>query len=582
MKWLFFFSLLVLSCSAPTASQSQTEQEEDQDIFAFANNDSGTKASFDFMQKKAYQETYQYKVAKSVFDRLIAAKGDFSKRVPTLVISDASRQIAYASPRKAIIGLEMSAYKACQKMGKDSLNAIAVLLAHELIHVYHEHNWKRHFAANQVDTLDAVKKVKNLDDALKLELQSDHLGGLLGYAAGYSTLDIMPRLLDTLVQFYPRIKYNSSSYPSLEERKQIAQQSMEQLKDKIQVYETAKYLIALERYETAKYYLEFILKDFQSRELYNNLGVVCTQAAIQLLGANNLKYGFPIELDAVSRLKNGGLKGDFDRDPEADELLNQAVNYFKQASLLDEKYAPALLNLACVYTLLSHDEVDHYRRANFYVTEATLIGGEDEWLKTKADAKVLSGIISDRQGKPEDAKKHFEDAIKMGSSLANYNLNQLEELPLQSKSEDTEEGILGFGASETKIRLSDFNIDRGVAKLFQNRLDVENVVAVDKSRKANCGLAIHDDSRSYIHLVSREEYSFFQITDTGTIGSEVSTIKVGDSHEELVKLLGQPNRQVETTTGSILIYYLNEQLFEINDKQEIVKIGVYRSRTPSK
>jgi hypothetical protein len=576
MKWFLFTFLILLSCSTPSGTQTEAVEVIEDDEFAFARSPSGTNASLDFIEKKVYQQTYQYRVAKSVFDRLIAAKGDFSKRSPTLVISDAVKKVAVAKPRKSEVTLELKAYEACRKMGKDSLNALAVLLGHELIHIYNEHDWKRHFAAAQSDTLDAVKKLKTVKDGLQLELQSDHLGGLLGYAAGFQTLDIMPRLLDTLYNFYPLPKKSNRNYPSLDERKMIAQESMQALQDKIQVFEMAKYLIALEQYEAAKYYLEFILKDFQSRELYNNLGVVCTQAAIQKLDAKALKYGFPIELDGSSRLAKGQTRGDFGWSPEVDELLNLAIDYFKQASLLDENYPPAMLNQACAYTLLSHSEVDHYRRAKFYAEEAEILSTDNtEWSKTKSDVKVILGIIAERQSDSLKAKKYFTEAIEMGNTLAVLNLRILENLPLQVSLGTDEELSMGFADDGGKVRLADFNIDRGVVQLFRGNLDVKNIVSVDEDRKANCGLSVHENSRSYIHAVSREEYAFVQVSEgvSSPLGLDIS---IGDHYDQLVKVYGQPFRRIETIGGSLLVYYNQALIVEMDEQQKVAKLGVFR------
>ena len=93
----------------------------------------------------------------AVFDDLIQAKGDKSTPKPDLIISSSERVAAWAHPAKKIIGLEVKALNICRSMGSDSLDAVASLLAHELIHYYENHDWKNQFVRNYATIADEIQ-----------------------------------------------------------------------------------------------------------------------------------------------------------------------------------------------------------------------------------------------------------------------------------------------------------------------------------------------------------------------------------------------------------------------------------------
>jgi len=154
-------------------------QSNDEERFNYANH---KKGKFETLLIKKHSHKYQ--VTHKVLMNLIKAKGDRRMPIPTLRISNSERYVAYAKPKDAIICLEEKAYDICTGFGKDSLNAIAALLAHELTHYYEKHNWTSHFIQDHKD-LPLSEKLKGFDEKIKQETQADYLGGFLAYTAGY-------------------------------------------------------------------------------------------------------------------------------------------------------------------------------------------------------------------------------------------------------------------------------------------------------------------------------------------------------------------------------------------------------------
>ncbi len=581
MKFLPFIILtFILSCSTPAPTQTEADTNtnidshthtDEESGFAFIENVKGKNGNIVFLKEAAYQKTFQYKEAKKVFDKLVEARGDFRMRVPTFVMSNAERRVAIAKPRKAEITLEMKAYEVCRSLGKDSLNAIAALLGHELVHYYEKHNWTNHFARQHKD-MKTGAKLRSLDEALRLETQADYLGGFLGYSAGYNTLDVMPKILQAVYDQYG-LTENISGYPSLSERKNISTKSSDKLKELVHVFETANYLTALGSYAEAKLYYEYILKDFQSRELYNNLGVLATQAAMKHMNANDVYFGFPLEMDAESRL-DGGTRGGFGWSTTAETLLKQALSYFEQANQMDKEYPISMLNLACVNVLLSHDEIDLYDDAEFYARKAKKLCVDKKWTKTKNDIVILQGIIAARQKDNEAAARYFKKAATAGSSLAALNLKLLNDEPLGGEAIASR----GFGG---KDKFDDFNINKAVNGLLQGNLNSDKAISVDKS--TFCRFMDKPESLVYINEKDSGEdhYYVFQIAKPNATKPTSKGINIGSSYEEIAQAYGTPSKSLELNNGRILVYFNDKMLFHLDRKGKVSKVGIFRYEEPT-
>lgn len=569
MKFLPYLILVYFfSCSTPTPAQ---QDEEEETGFAYIENVKGKKGNIRFLKEAEYQKTYQYKIAKEVFDQLVEARGDFRMRIPTFVMSNAERRVAVAKPRKAEITLEMKAYEVCRSLGKDSINALAALLSHELIHYYEKHSWKNHFSRQHKD-MKTGAKLRGLDEGLKLETQADYLGGFLAYSAGYNTLDVMPKVLDAVYDKYG-LTNDISGYPSLDERKKISTQSLEKLKSLVHVYETANYLTAIGSYKEATLYYENILKDFQSRELYNNMGVVAVQAAMSYMSEKDTEFGFPLEMDGESRLASS-TRGGFGWSTIAEELLKQAVTYFEKANQLDKEYPVSMLNLACTYTLLSHDDVNFYDDAEYFSRKAQKLCIDNKWSKTKNDIVILKGIIAARQDDKELATKNFKKAALAGSNLAALNLKLLNKEPL-----GVEDAIAqGFGG---KDKFDDYNINKAVNGLLQGNLKTDAIIPINNTTQ--CRYMDKVESTIFINEKDSDEehYYVFQVAKPSMTKPTNKGIKIGNTYQEVIEVYGTPGRSIELKSGSFLVYYNDKIIFRLDQKGKVNQVVIFRFKEPS-
>lgn len=535
--------------------------EESSGWFAFGDSETGRFASVDELVNA--RKSYKYQVTKDVFDHLVEASGNSNMIRPRLEISPVPRMIAAAKGDDAVILLEEKAYDICASFGADSLNALATLLGHELVHYYEKHNWEDHFIREHQgsSTADQIRE-KKLANKMSLETQADQLGGLLAHTAGYSTLEIAPELLTRLYTGYNLPATSpTSQYPSLDERKAIAKTSMDRLKELIGVYDLAGYFLATHQFDWARSYYEYILTKggFQSREIYNNLGVAAALSAMESRKKEGPQFVYPLQLDFSSRMASRGGGAD-----EQTAMLQEALRHFTAAYDLDPAYLPALINMGCVESELGHleDADDLARKA---IRKAKQAGDK----AAESDALILTGIIQARLKDADAAKTSFSTAAGMNNPLAEMNLQVLrgESLPPPSlpRPISSDEKIDNYDLDKL---YNYFALERFVPEIMIGDI-VGSFTYAMASEKASTILVNTDMS-------GKEIYGFVQVTDPGYSGSSYLGIKVGDSVSKVIEKYDAPTRRLVGIQGEWLVYNDQQIIFRIDRKGNVVNWAVFR------
>ncbi len=507
---------------------------------------------------------YKQEVAQRVYDVLVNARGDNRFNPPTfeLVGTEANgAKIIYPENR---ILLEEKAYDVCTQFGADSLNALATLLAHELIHFYEKHGWTSKFS-NSFTGLEIGETLGRLSTKIINETQADYLGGFLAYSAGFEVFNKNDEFLAALYQKYG-LDENIDGYPSLSDRRSMARSSAAKVEELADVFDIANLMAitaqAEEEYQVAQALYEYILEDYQSRELYNNLGVMATYEALMYFRESELKYRFPLQLELEFKSARGSGFAE-----KREELLRKAVRYFDHAIGLDAGYAPAYLNKACALTLL-----EDYDRALFYAgTEALAKAGAAN-KHMAGSVEVLLGIIAGRKGNFQEAGKHFDDAAALGNSLGAYNRKVL-----NGENAGGEEEVMSFSFGQTE------DIDDVDLLNFTRQPKGKQKVALRLNPKVNFyGFALQEnpDNSKVMILESKLEssrgvYYLYQVTGNNFAGETRKGIKIGDSRDKVVAEYGEPNLTLLSTNGEIMKY--KNILFFLGPDRTVRKWGVYEN-----
>lgn len=517
---------------------------------------------------------YKEETARQVFEKLIQTRGDFGLPKPQFQFVNHEKEVARFQGQTIFLGVK--AYDVCTTFGADSLNALAILLAHELVHYYAGHTWEEEFSREFAGT-ELPNEVK--DSWLEDEVQADLWGGLLSYSAGYDVRAVAPKFFPTLYKAFGRDE-DLAGYQKLADRVTLAEQTGKKVQTLLTYFETANYLVALGMFEDAQGYYELILKEgYRSRELYNNLGVYKVMAALQLFRKSELPYGIPVELDAESRIGHS-TKGGSGATPmeERNQLLKEANQYFETARNLDPGYTPALVNQACVQALLGVSVArDDQDEAQMQYLQAQLLAkkAEREARKSKtamANIQVLYGLLAAFQGDQEEARSKWE---KANTSLARTNLEILDKGAFASTGER-------LPRSNEREMIEDLSLDIFLRTYESSLEDLESLQAAGQSFKwgRSRSKSKLEHSSVYLHLVSPTRYAVLQVTDTDYQGQTLLGIRMGDDREKVLETYKTPDSIVPLAHGEFLVYPAREILFRLDEDNRVVGWCVFRMVKP--
>lgn len=299
-------------------------------------------------------------MAKTVYERLILAFGE-TRQAPHLEVlpnSTSNRIIAAYTPNPTpTVKVDEAVIELCRTFGKDSANALAIVLSHELAHYYRQHEFCSEFAfAMRGTNLSQQLKLASKDQKLVNESQADNVGLFVLHLAGFQSRGLHEPLIDAIYKKYA-LPDNVPGYPSRQERKLIAQKAESEINRLYPVFLTANFSLLMGDYEMANQCYMLLLQKFPSRELFNNAGVSKLLYALSKTDKYDMPFALPVELDGQSRLQiattRSGWNGD---DIMAKQALLESRRYFEEAIRKDPAYTPAYINLACCHLLAQNYE----------------------------------------------------------------------------------------------------------------------------------------------------------------------------------------------------------------------------------
>ncbi|MEM6378129.1 MAG: hypothetical protein AAF705_07945, partial [Bacteroidota bacterium] len=407
MKWLLGIGVLILLINGSCGTPKKLDLTKT--IIGFAKSPRSAK----FAPGALDHNNYKFQTTSKVFNELIRGWGDSQISAPTLVMNKGRQSIAWMDPVKNEIGVEERAYDICSQMGTDSLNALAALLAHEIIHYYYfdQSELSHQFANNR-----ATDPERAIQISLEFEAQADYLGGILAFSTGYNTYDIFSNFMKKAYERYG-LPEDIKGYPSFTERLNLNLSTADSLRKMHAVYQTANLLTLVGEHQTATEYYKHILETYQSYEVYNNAGVNATLAALALMEPTDFAFALPLELDVNSRLDELVTRLPEDAAYQRQILLADAEKWFQKTQLMAPQDATGYLNLSIVYLLQNRRA-----EAQSLSQQALKIAQDSRQDKTLADIQILQGILAAQTGNISQAQRQFEAAMVNSPELARINL----------------------------------------------------------------------------------------------------------------------------------------------------------------
>lgn len=527
---------------------------------------------------------YKYSTARNIVDRIAVAYGSNIKP-PKLEIrsknsSGKKNGLMYYPGEQPMIVLDEEVYDLCIGFVKDSSNALAALLGHELAHHYEKHDWCSSFAFLLGDENELVKSLKKIskEEKEKVETQADYYGGFYAYVAGFQSYEITPKLLDAIYSHF-KLPEKIPGYPSKTERKDIAAKRMEELKTWTALFDAAEFSFALKEYQKAATISDFLAVKFPSREMFNNSGVCKLLMAVEYFDAKEFTFMMPIEFDTQTRLKNGSVRAIGIEPTEKIRLRNQwleeAKTLFDKAIQSDPDYLNAKINKACVFILQNNNEMA-IGLANEILNNSKY--AIDNYNISKA--YTLIGIANHRNSKNEEAKQSFEKANTLNKTTqTNYNLGAAKELD-KGYWDSFTDYLYGFFEGES----TSANPEKSFNPLTE-KIGGVNPSEITYSESRNT-IKIPDNPMAAINFSSDNKQGTFIISqkneDLNSISAKTSYllktaqgISIGASSEIVKSKYGEPSYTIRVINGNYLMYKKSRIAFFVNDKQVVEKWFIF-------
>ena len=280
---------------------------------------------------------------KKVYDDIFRSMTNGKIKKPVLqVIKDSSKIIYYAPDLNAIFFSEKFT-RVMRSFGKDSMNAVAHVLGHELAHVILQQGdfLKLGSGYADVDFNEKLNKYQGLlKDSLALfEREADENAIFYAHISGYQTTHIAEKVLNLIYINFKLKDKKLKNYPELTERIAMVNSSSKRMDVLLKLYDFGVISAMKGQFDHAIYFFELIQNEhFYSKEIFNNLGTVYLMK-VKFMEKDEFPFDLPFQIDCSSSLSQ---QRDFSE--KVSELLEAAKRCLNEAVKMDEHYYIALIN----------------------------------------------------------------------------------------------------------------------------------------------------------------------------------------------------------------------------------------------
>lgn len=527
---------------------------------------------------------YKELTAKKVFDRVSAAYGSgmYAPSFQLLPKGSGRKQVLMYYPGdKSTVKMDEDVYDLCAKFGKDSLNALAALLGHELAHHYEKHDWCSSFSYLLGSDNPLIKSINSQDKNSKqrIESEADYYGGFYGYVAGYNTYTVLPQVLEKLYAAY-NMPDNIPGYPSKTQRIEIARKKMEEVRKWVGVFNAGEFLFAIGQFNQAGCSFAYLSEKFPSKEVYNNAGVCYLFRAKSFMETEDLPFMLPIDFDPNTNLKSSLRSGNIDEQQKNDSIryyAELAISFFEKAKRTAPDYYHGQLNLGFGYLLVNKN--------------GSALDVAQELLQkpaVKADKNTLSKTytlkaIAEWKNRSEEAGNSFSIARRIDDNpITSLNEETFKKIN-KSLLQDIYDGFWRFFNNEEEKY---YQGEKTANPLFEKIGDknpktfVPNAGSKVKNTVTPEGIIINhyeDNATTDIVVSTSSQQTTFICTQSAYTGKSAQGIAIGAPEELVKEKYGQPTEILNVLNGNYYIYKKTKIAFHISATGKVVKWFLYNN-----
>ncbi|MEM6317967.1 MAG: hypothetical protein AAF960_09870 [Bacteroidota bacterium] len=411
---------------------------------------------------------------KPIYKTIYQTRGDFSRPMPTLKITDRVFNIAAYRPQSNELIIEAKAIAICQSMGNQAETALAFLIGHELTHFYQNHAGGFAFLLSK----------QQLNNQIAIEREADVYGAMLAYLAGYQEIvTVLPTLIEVLYTDYQLDEQRMPAYPAKDARKQLIEEVTERVQALIQLYETAKYLSVVGQYSYAGDLYSYLNKFITTKEILNNLSVAYLNAAASIREFGKKNWAYPLTLDRTNPMR-------IPADVQKQILLKKAAYHLKVALQYDATYFASNLNYAIALTLQGK-----YTEA---LTQLMATSNLTQDHPKTLSIRLLRGIILAEKGDQAASIQLWQSVARSG----NDGLSQLAQLNLRLINGEA----IGTGPSIRFLQPSSMLID-GINLQTRPTIQTGHVIRLNEDPFNPQTITLQSSPRSTLALLETLEQS---------------------------------------------------------------------------
>lgn len=402
-----------------------------------------------------------------IYDNIIKSIGNSFPPQPKLRFLDSKSSVAYSSGKEIVLEYEII-NSLCDKPNFE--DKISYIISHELAHHYLNHTWMFNtgFAYSSSIGEFINSKSSSYEQRKLSEIQADIFGGFFGQISGYKTLSFAEDVLKHIYKTY-NLSNNIEGYPSLNERILIVDRNIEKVKNLELLFNLGNILQLLGEYDNSNTaFNDIILNNFNSREIYNNMGLNYLMRIIEIHPLNILPYSFPTSLDLNTRASIGNNRS-VDSNTDINYLYKKSFEFFNLSITLDSEYNPPIQNLLVLNYI---KEIISNKKEALTIIENSNLNNI-----IKNDLKVIHYLLNGQKSKAKKLSAFASEISLNNLNIVSNNFSNNYKPLLDQLELDIEDFIFGFDNSktirtdngETVIKKSQFG-ETEIYKIGKNHL----------------------------------------------------------------------------------------------------------------